>query len=68
MLAQIILEAREIRAENRQRYEANRAQTNALIQAERDYWNAFMAKAATHAEREQAMDELERLDVLERAS
>lgn len=58
----------EFRDENRARYEANRAQEAALIKAERDYWNAAFASAATQEERDRALDELEALRILETAT
>jgi hypothetical protein len=68
MISTIILEAREIREENRRRYEANRAQEQVLIDEERKYWNGYLSKATTKDARDKALDELSRLDVLERAS
>jgi hypothetical protein len=48
--------------------EANIAQARQLLRAERDYWEGYMAKATTHGDREYAMDHLDRLRVLEKAS
>lgn len=48
--------------------QANVAQARLLVQAERDYWEAYMRKAATHADREYAMDHIWQLNRLERAS
>lgn len=60
--------AREARIENRTVAEANKAAAAALVQAERDYWTAYYKRATTDSERWTAIDELERLNVLERAS
>lgn len=60
--------AREQRQQNRTVAEANAAAAKALVQAERDYWNAYYAKATTQEERWTAIEELDRLNVLERAS
>jgi hypothetical protein len=45
---------------------ANIAAAKQLVQAERDYWNAFYKRATTQEERWTAIDEIERLDCLER--
>lgn len=46
------------------RREANDAYAAQLVQAERDYWNAYYKRATTNEERWTAIDELERLDAL----
>lgn len=58
----------EFREESRIRYEANKAQEAALIQAEREYWTGMLSKASSLSERDRILDELEALRVLERAS
>ncbi len=62
------LNAREHRQANREVAEANRKAAAQLVQAERDYWNAYYRKATTQEERWTAIEELERLDILDRAS
>jgi hypothetical protein len=68
LLEPLSFSARRERDDNRACFEANRAQERALLQAERDYWDAFYKRATTQEERWQAIDELERLDAIERAS
>lgn len=59
---------RDHRAEARACAEANRKAAAQLVQAERDYWDAYHAKAVTQVERDRALDQLNRLDCMERVS
>ncbi len=59
-------DARAIREENATACaEANRRAANQLVRAERDYWEAFLARADSIDDSEYALEKLRELDRLE---